>query len=293
MKFVIITGLSGAGRGTALRRMEDLGYFCVDNLLPNLLPAVAETCMNAEEPLTSVAVTVDSRMGDWFSQIYDAIEALKKTEGIDLNILFMDASDEVLVRRFKYTRRPHPVSHSGDIIDGIHSERRQLQQIKDMATRVIDTSYCSIIKLNNIIDLYYGDENESDEALVSVVSFGYKRGIPLDADLVFDVRFLPNPFYVEELKQLSGQSPEVSSYVFSQKGANEFIEKLVDMVCFILPMFYQQDKKHLIIGIGCTGGMHRSVAVAERLAEELKKASKKVHLEHRDMKLEKNISTEA
>ena len=293
MKFVLVTGLSGAGRSTALRKLEDLGYFCVDNLMPNLIPAFAKSCMDAEEPLERVAATVDSRLGDWFSQIYGAIDDLKKMPGVDLNILFMDAADDILIRRFKSTRRPHPVSHSGEITEGIHSERRQLQQIKDMATRVIDTSYCSIMKLSSIITSYYSDDTDSDDTLISVISFGYKRGIPLDADMVFDTRFLPNPFYVDDLRPLSGQSDEVREYVFAQEGANEFIEKLVDMVCFTLPMFFDQDKKHLIIGIGCTGGMHRSVAVAERLAAELKKMHKNVYLEHRDMKLEKNTSTEA
>ncbi len=293
MKFVLVTGLSGAGRSTALRKLEDLGYFCVDNLMPALIPAFARSCMDAEEPLERIAATVDSRLGDWFSQIYGAIDELKNMPGVDLNILFMDAADDILVRRFKSTRRPHPVSHSGEITEGIHSERRQLQQIKDMASRVIDTSYCSIMKLSSIITSYYSEDTDSDDTLISVISFGYKRGIPLDADMVFDTRFLPNPFYVDELRPLSGQSAEVREYVFSQEGANEFIDKLVDMVCFTLPMFFDQDKKHLIIGIGCTGGMHRSVAVAERLAAELKKRHKNVYLEHRDMKLEKNTSTEA
>ena len=286
MKFVIVTGLSGAGRSTALKRLEDLKYFCVDNLIPQLLPLFAESCINAEEPLDKVAVAVDSRMGNMFSHIYNVIDELKNMDGIELNILFLDASDETLIRRFKSTRRPHPISQSGEISAGIHAERRQLQRIKDMATRVIDTTSYSLIQLYNVIDAYYREGSEN-EMLISVISFGYKRGIPLDADLVFDMRFLPNPFYVEELRPLSGQSEEVSNYVFSQPGANEFVNKLVDMVCFIMPMFLEQDKKQLVIGIGCTGGMHRSVAMAERLKKELAEKGKNVYLEHRDMRLEK------
>jgi len=287
MEFVIVTGLSGAGRSTALRRLEDLKYFCVDNLMPQLLPQFAKNCLENEVPITKVAVAVDSRMGDWFSYIYDAIDELKQTEGINLNILFLDAKDETLIKRFKSTRRPHPVSQSGEIVAGIHAERHQLQRIKDMATRVIDTSQYSLLQLYNVIDNYYKDSDS--KMLISVISFGYKRGIPLDADLVFDMRFLPNPFYVEELKNKSGQNADVSEYIFAQKGANEFVAKIVDMVNYIIPMFLNQDKKQLVIGIGCTGGMHRSVATAEKLAEELKKCDHNVYLEHRDLILEKTV----
>ena len=287
MELVIVTGLSGAGRSTALRRLEDLKYFCVDNLMPQLLPQFAKNCLENEVPITKVAVAVDSRMGDWFSYIYDAIDKLKQADGINLNILFLDAKDETLIKRFKSTRRPHPVSQSGEIVAGIHAERHQLQRIKDMATRVIDTSQYSLLQLYNVIDNYYKDSDS--KMLISVISFGYKRGIPLDADLVFDMRFLPNPFYVEELKNKSGQNADVSEYIFAQKGANEFVAKIVDMVNYIIPMFLNQDKKQLVIGIGCTGGMHRSVATAEKLAEELKKCDHNVYLEHRDLILEKTV----
>lgn len=287
MKFTIVTGLSGAGRTSALRRLEDLHYFCVDNLLPELIPSFAKICLENKNPKDKIAVTVDTRMGDWFSSIYDAIEQLKKMD-LELNILFLDSSDDVLVRRFKQTRRPHPVSQSGEVISGIHAERKQLQQIKDMADRVIDTSTYSIRKLCDVIDSYYND-NESSGILISVISFGYKRGIPLDADLVFDMRFLPNPFYIEDLKHHTGKESCVYDYVFSFEEANSFVSKVVDMVSYIAPLYLKQDKKQLVIGIGCTGGMHRSVAVAEKLFSELTKINKHTTLEHRDLNLEKTV----
>ena len=286
MIFTIVTGLSGAGRSSALRRLEDLHYFCVDNLLPELIPEFAHICLTNEKPLSKVAVAVDTRMGSWFDNIYDAIEKLRKMD-LKLNILFLDSSDEVLTRRFKQTRRPHPVSQSGEIMAGIHAERKQLQRIKDMADRVIDTSTYNLRKLGEVIDNYYKEGNENS-LLISVMSFGYKRGIPLDADFVFDMRFLPNPFYVPELKEHSGLESCVSDFVFSFKEANVFVEKIVDLVNYISPLFMKQDKKQLVIAIGCTGGMHRSVAVASRLHEELSKTNTNTYLEHRDLALEKH-----
>ena len=285
MKFTIVTGLSGAGRSSALKRLEDLKYFCVDNLLPQLIPQFAQLCLNDEKPLTHVAVAVDTRMGDWFDRIYDAIDALKKME-LSLIILFLDASDDVLVRRFKATRRPHPVSQSGEVLAGIHAERRKLQPIKDLANCVIDTSTYSIRLLNTAIDNYYTESADAD-LLISVISFGYKRGIPLDADLVFDMRFLPNPFYKEELRTHSGLEQCVQEYVFSHTEAHEFVRRIVDLVEYLSPYFLLQDKKQLVIGIGCTGGMHRSVAIAERIYRELAKHNNHVYLEHRDLQLER------
>ncbi len=285
MQLTIVTGLSGAGRTSALHRLEDLKYFCVDNLPPELIPSFAQLCLNSPKPLEKVAIAVDTRMGDWFNTIYGAIDELKKMDLV-LSILFLDSSDETLVSRFKQTRRPHPVSQSGDILSGIHAERRQLQRIKDMADRVIDTSTYSIRKLYDIMDSYFTEDQDAS-LLISVISFGYKRGIPLDADLVFDMRFIPNPFYNENLRHHSGLEEDVKKYVFSFKRVSIFLDKIMDMVRFIGPYFLEQDKKQLVIGIGCTGGMHRSVAVAQELYERLSKNNSKVHLEHRDLNLEK------
>jgi UPF0042 nucleotide-binding protein len=285
MQLTIVTGLSGAGRTSALHRLEDLKYFCVDNLPPELIPSFAQLCLNSPKPLDKVAIAVDTRMGDWFNTIYGAIDELKKMD-LTLSILFLDSSDETLVSRFKQTRRPHPVSQSGDILSGIHAERRQLQRIKDMADLVIDTSTSSIRKLYDIMDSYFTEDRDAS-LLISVISFGYKRGIPLDADLVFDMRFIPNPFYNEKLRRHSGLEEDVREYVFSFKRVSIFLDKIMDMVNFIAPHFLEQDKKQLVIGIGCTGGMHRSVAVAQELYKRLLKTNSKVHLEHRDLNLEK------
>jgi len=285
MELTIVTGLSGAGRTSALHRLEDLKFFCVDNLPPELIPSFAELCLNSPKPLRKVAIAVDTRMGDWFNAIYGAIDKLKNMD-LTLSILFLDSSDETLVSRFKQTRRPHPVSQSGNILSGIHAERRQLQRIKDMADRVIDTSTYNIRKLYDVIDSYFTEEKDSS-LLISVISFGYKRGIPMDADLVFDMRFIPNPFYDEKLKKHSGLDKDVKKYVFSFERVNIFLDKVLDMVRFIGPYFLEQDKKQLVIGIGCTGGMHRSVAVAQELYERLLKTNSKVYLEHRDLNLEK------
>ncbi len=286
MKLTIVTGLSGAGRTCALQRLEDLKYFCVDNLPPELIPSFAQLCLNNPKPLKKVAIAVDTRMGDWFNTIYDAIEKLRKMD-LELSILFLDSSDSTLVSRFKQTWRPHPLSQSGDIISGIHAERRQLQRIKDLSDRVIDTSTYSIRKLYDVIDNSF-TENTDNSLLISVISFGYKRGIPLDADLVFDMRFIPNPFYIEHLKHSSGLTREVKEFVFSYERVGKFIDKIEDMVNFIGPYFLEQDKKQLVICIGCTGGMHRSVAVAQELYERLSINNKQVYLEHRDLNLEKN-----
>lgn len=286
MKLTIVTGLSGAGRTSALHRLEDLKYFCVDNLPPELIPSFAQLCLNNPKPLKKVAIAVDTRMGEWFNTIYEAIEKLKQMD-LELSILYLDSSDSTLVSRFKQTRRPHPLSQSGDIISGIHAERRLLQRIKDLADRVIDTSTYSVRKLYDVIDSYFTETNDNS-LLISVISFGYKRGIPLDADLVFDMRFIPNPFYIQSLKRHSGLTPEVKEFVFSYERVGQFIDKIVDMVNYIGPYFLEQDKKQLVICIGCTGGMHRSVAVAQELYERLSKTNKHVYLEHRDLNLEKH-----
>ena len=286
MKFTIVTGLSGAGRSSALKRLEDLGYYCVDNLMPELIPEFARLCMESQHIRDKVAVAVDTRMGDFFDSIYSTIDELK-TMDLDLDILFLDASDAVLVKRFKEVRRKHPVSGSGEILAGIHLERRKLQQIKDMANHVIDTSSYNAIKLRKMIDMMYAEESDTG-LLVSIISFGYKRGIPLDADMVFDMRFIPNPFYEEGMRDHSGLEEDVRTFVLSFKQTQYFLTELVKMVETLAPCFVNEDKNQLVIGIGCTGGMHRSVAIAEELYRRMSEQGMRATLEHRDINLEKN-----
>ncbi|WP_066644781.1 RNase adapter RapZ [Christensenella timonensis] len=286
MKFTIVTGLSGAGRSSALKRLEDLGYYCVDNLMPELIPQFARLCMQSQHIRDKVAVAVDTRMGDFFDSIYATIDELKSMD-LELDILFLDASDAVLVKRFKEVRRKHPVSGSGEILAGIHLERRKLQQIKDMANHVIDTSSYNVMKLRQMIDLMYAEEGEKG-LLVSIISFGYKRGIPLDADMVFDMRFIPNPFYVEGMRDHTGLEQDVRDFVLSFEPTKFFLHELVTIVEKLAPCFISEDKNQLVIGIGCTGGMHRSVVMAEELFRMLSDQGLRVTLEHRDINLEKN-----
>lgn len=289
MKFTIVTGLSGAGRSSALRRLEDLGYYCVDNLMPELIPSFACLCQTDAQHCGKVAVAVDTRMGDFFDSIYETIELLKEME-LELDILFLDATDETLVKRFKEVRRKHPVSGSGEILTGVHAERLKLQQLKDMANHVIDTTSYSVMKLKKVIDDLYSAPDDN-RLHISIISFGYKRGIPLDADMVFDMRFIENPFYVEGMRQKSGLDGEVRDFVLSFDQAQFFLSELTSLVTALAPSFMSEDKKQLVIGIGCTGGMHRSVAMSEELYRRLSENGMKVTIEHRDLTLEKNLQS--
>ncbi len=289
MRLTIVTGLSGAGRSSALRRLEDLEYYCVDNLMPELIPTLANLFMEDSKGYERIAVATDTRTGDFFDAIYSTIEELRNMD-IDLDILFLDASDEVLVKRFKEVRRNHPVSGSGEILNGIHAERLKLQQLKDIANHVIDTSSHSVMKLRQAIDEIYLEEYDN-RLNVSIISFGYKRGIPLDADMVFDMRFIANPFYVDGMRTQSGLDEEVRDFVLSFDEAQYFLKELTNIVTTLAPAFLSEDKSQLVIGIGCTGGMHRSVAMAQELYRRLKGRGMKVSLEHRDLNLEKSVQS--
>lgn len=280
MKFVIVTGLSGAGKSQALKRLEDLGFFCVDNLPPSLIPKFAEICLEGKRDRAAAAV--DMRMGEMFSGVFKAIDKLQADEKVDLDILFLDASDEAIVKRFKETRRKHPLSKTGQVMEGILEERQFLAHIEDLATNKIDTSTYSLKKFGDTLDYIYSDQEE-DRILISITTFGYKRGIPIDADMMFDMRFLPNPYYIEELREFSGKKEKVRDYVLSFKQARLFIDKILDMIDFVSPHYLDQDKKQIVLAIGCTGGMHRSVVVAEEIYSVLKKKGTRVNIDHRDI----------
>jgi UPF0042 nucleotide-binding protein len=289
MRLTIVTGLSGAGRSSALRRLEDLEYYCVDNLMPELIPTLTNLFIKDSKGYERIAVATDTRTGDFFDAIYSTIEELRNMD-IDLDILFLDASDEVLVKRFKEVRRNHPVSGSGEILNGIHAERLKLQQLKDIASHVIDTSSYSVMKLRKAIDEIYLEEYDN-RLNVTIISFGYKRGIPLDADMVFDMRFIANPFYVDGMRAQSGLDESVRDFVLSFDEAQYFLKELTGIVTTLAPAFLSEDKGQLVIGIGCTGGMHRSVAMAQELYRRLKGHGMKVSLEHRDLNLEKSVQS--
>ncbi|WP_315078113.1 RNase adapter RapZ [uncultured Clostridium sp.] len=283
MRFVIVTGLSGAGKTQATRSLEDLGYFCVDNLPPKLINKFAELCSQSDGKIDKVALVIDIRGGVFFDDLFETLNYLKENE-FKYEILFLDASDEVLIKRFKESRRSHPLSPDGRVLNGIIQERSKLREIKDRADIIIDTSKYAIRDLREKMNEYYGENIESEKQLsITVLSFGFKYGIPVDSDLVFDVRFIPNPFYIPELKQYSGNDKSVKDYVLKQEETITFVEKLQDMLEYLVPNYIKEGKRQLIISIGCTGGRHRSVAIANEIYERLNKGNYKAKIEHRDV----------
>lgn len=282
-RLVVITGMSGAGKTQVIRAMEDLGYFCVDNLPPMLIPKFADLCAQSAGKVTRIALVVDIRGGEFFDALIHVLEDMEK-QGYLYEVLFLEASDETLIRRYKETRRRHPMSPHGRISEGIIRERDRLEHIRGRATHIIDTSDLSTNQLREKIVTLFASEREDTRINITVVSFGFKYGIPLDADMVFDVRFLPNPFYVESLRRKSGETPEVSEYIWKWPVTQQFMEKLSGLVDFLVPNYIKEGKSQLIIAIGCTGGMHRSVFVANKILEGLKIKGFKVNVEHRDIK---------
>ena len=283
MRFIIVTGLSGAGKTEATRSLEDMGYFCVDNLPPKLIPKFAEACVQSDGKINKVALVIDIRGGIFFDDLFESLIYLKENE-FEYEILFLDASDEKLVKRFKESRRSHPLAANGRVITGINEERRKLREVKDRADIIIDTSKYEIRELREEMNKHYGDEKEPEKQLsVTVLSFGFKYGIPVDADLVFDVRFIPNPFYIPELKPYSGRDRAVRDYVLSKDETKGFLTRIEDMLKFLIPHYKKEGKRQLIIAIGCTGGRHRSVAIANAIEEALKQDGFNSAVEHRDI----------
>ncbi|MDK2917913.1 MAG: RNase adapter protein RapZ [Candidatus Petromonas sp.] len=282
MKFVIITGLSGAGKSQAVKCMEDLGFYCVDNLPPVLIPKFAELCFNSNGEIQKIALVIDIRGGRFFNELFERLGEIKK-EGYKYEILFLEASDESLIKRFKETRRMHPLSPEGRIIDGINAEREKLEELREKADKVINTSDMTPGELKEEIKKIYLEGSGSDNIIISILSFGFKKGIPLDADLVFDVRFLPNPHYIEELKDFTGNDKKIRDYVMKWPESIEFVKKLNEMIDFLIPYYEREGKFQLVIAIGCTGGKHRSVTVANILYEYLKDKGHRVRINHRDV----------
>jgi UPF0042 nucleotide-binding protein len=283
MDFVIVTGLSGAGKSRAIDAMEDIGFYCVDNLPPTLIPVFYDLCQKSEGMPRRVAVVTDTRGGELFKSFFDAVETLKQ-QGREYKILFLDASDSVLVNRYQETRRKHPLSESfnGSLEKAVKLEREMLQPVKERADYIIDTS--------NIRPQYMKDritklflENGDQSLVVHCMSFGFKHGLPMESDLVFDVRCLPNPFYIDELRHLTGLDEPVKKYVMEQPETEEFKNKLTQMVDFLLPLYIKEGKSQLVISVGCTGGHHRSVALAQYLYEHLNAAGVRTTVSHRDI----------
>lgn len=282
MRFVIVTGLSGAGKTQAIRCLEDLGYFCIDNLPPAMLSKFADLCYHTGGKIDRVALVIDIRGGKFFDDLFVSLNQLKSLS-YDYEILFLDASDDVLIKRFKESRRSHPLSLNGRILDGINKERIKLHEVKSKADNIIDTSNLTPRELKEEIVHIFVKGRKFEGLIISVVSFGFKYGIPLDSDLVFDVRFLPNPYYVEELKRQTGKDEPIKEYVLKWSEATQFLDKVIDMAEFLIPYYIKEGKTHLVISVGCTGGRHRSVVIANRIYDLLRKNGHRVVVDHRDI----------
>ena len=283
MRFVVVTGMSGGGKTTAMKMLEDAGYYCVDNLPISLLTKFVELMVNPSSEVTKVALGIDVRAGQDILNVADIFAELK-SQGYQYEILFMDAADHVLLKRYKETRRVHPMAPTERVDVGIAREREMLAEIYKQADHVIDTTSLLTRELKEELDRIFVQNEDGHKLIVTVLSFGFKNGIPADADLVFDVRFLPNPFYIDELKHQTGNDKPVQEYVMSYAEAGEFLDKLTDMMEFLIPNYIKEGKYRLVLGIGCTGGKHRSVTLANAIYSKLKDLDIcGVTLQHRDI----------
>jgi RNase adapter protein RapZ len=282
LRFVIITGLSGAGRSFAIKCLEDLGYFCVDNLPTTLIPTFAELCTHSSRDMRLIALGVDIREGEYLSHLMDTLAELR-AQGHKPEVLFLEAADETLVRRYQETRRRHPLAGDGSVLEGIRAERRALANLRESADRIIDTSGLSVHQLKERLVEGYRPEGTRDELTVSLMSFGFKHGAPYDADLVFDVRFLPNPHFVDRLKRLDGRDSAVEEFVMSFEESRTLLAKIEDLLRFLLPLYRREGKAYLTVALGCTGGRHRSVTLVELLRRSLEVAGVAPVVRHRDI----------
>lgn len=281
MKLVLVTGLSGAGKTQALRVLEDIGFYCVDNLPPIMLQSLVGLCTK-QNAITETAVVVDARGGIFFKGITEMMDAFDR-DGVEYEILFLEASDDTLMRRYKETRRAHPLERSMTIDMAIKNERELLAPMRERAARIIDTSNMKTRELRETIMSMYRPEKQESTVPLSVMSFGYKNGVPPEADWVFDARFIPNPFYIPEMRALSGMDAAVYDYVMSFPETQQFLDKVIDIVSFLLPFCIREGNKYPCIAIGCTGGRHRSVAVARAVAEALTERGYNVDVQHKDL----------
>ena len=282
MRFVIITGMSGAGKSTTLKFLEDAGYYCVDNMPIALITKFADLANTQQSDITKVAVGVDIRSGESLPELESVLEQFK-AKSFPCEILFLEATDEVLVKRYKETRRAHPLAGADRVDKGISEERKKLEFLKKQADYILDTSQLLTRELKIEIEKIFVNNEQFNSLYVTILSFGFKYGIPSDSDLVFDVRFLPNPYYIPELKALTGNDKPIQDYVMGFDAAHEFLNKLTDMVNFLIPNYIAEGKNRLVISIGCTGGKHRSVTLANELYRQLSDKDYGLKVEHRDI----------
>ncbi len=280
MQFVVVTGLSGAGKSQAMHVLEDMGFFCVDNLPSDLVAKFLEL-LDAQQRIERVAVAIDVRGGAFFERAAAALTELDE-HGVSYRILFLEARDEVLLRRYKETRRRHPLAAEGRVLEAIRLERRQLEEVRGRAHVILDTSDLTTAQLRAELGRLFSQSGQQDQLLVQLVSFGFKHGLPLDADLVFDVRFLPNPNYVPQLQHKTGREEDVREYVLRWPVARQLLMHLGSLIDFLLPQYAAEGKTQLVVAVGCTGGQHRSVVIVEELARRLQSPGHRVGVEHRD-----------
>lgn len=285
-RFIVITGLSGAGKSQAIRALEDLGYFCVDNLPTQLILTLAQLTQREGAEITKVAIVVDVREGSFLSEFPRTWRRLKAMRELAPLLIFLEASHETLVRRFSETRRPHPLAHDRPVVEGLRAERRQLRPVRELADEIIDTTHLTVHELRQRFMAFAAAQSARHPLIVSVLSFGFKHGLPLDADLVFDVRFLPNPHFVPRLKRKTGRDPAVVRFLEREPLTQEFLKKLEDLLRFLVPQYVREGKSYLTVAIGCTGGRHRSVMIAEALGRALATLKGvRVRVRHRDVEL--------
>jgi RNase adapter protein RapZ len=283
-RFVVLTGLSGSGKSQAIRALEDLGYFCVDNLPVTLLPMLAELTLRAGTEFSRAAVVVDVREGKMLKEFPRVYKSLKKRKNLNPALIFLEAAEPTLVRRFSETRRPHPLAPDRSAIEGIHEEREAMRAIRKLADHVIDTSEMTVHELRHVFTGVAAGSSPGSELVVTILSFGFKHGIPVDSDLLFDVRFLPNPHFVPALRQYSGRDQEVVRYLDRSTATHEFLDHTLNLLKFLIPQYAHEGKTYLTIGIGCTGGRHRSVAIAEALRKGLTGIpGVRLRVKHRDI----------
>jgi len=278
---VVVTGLSGSGKSTAIKVLEDLGFYCIDNLPVALIPRFVELWESAREEMRRVALGLDVRERHFLAEFPHVFEELR-SRGVAVEVLYLEASDDVLVRRFSETRRPHPAAGGGGIADGIRHEREKLRPLRELADRVLDTSALSVHELRSALREFV-ERPEAGTPTVTLVSFGYKYGLPTDADLVLDCRFLPNPFFVEELRAKTGADPAVADWVLRRAESEELLRHLLDLLTFALPQYQREGKSYLTIALGCTGGRHRSIVLVEELRRRLAERGHRVVVRHRDV----------
>jgi UPF0042 nucleotide-binding protein len=283
LEVIVVTGLSGSGRSTGIHVLEDLGFYCIDNLPAVLVPRVLELCASSRERIDRVGLGIDLRERQFFADYPRVLDELRRA-GHRLEVLFFDASDDVLVRRFSETRRPHPLGGAGGPLAGIQRERAELVEVRERADRILDTSALTVHQLRDELQRLYRAPNVADSLTVLLVSFGYKFGVPSDVDMVLDARFLANPFFVDELRAKTGCDQAVASFVLDRPETQEFLRRVGALLDYTLPLYRREGRSYLTIAVGCTGGRHRSVVLAERLGQDLARQGCRVQVQHRDMR---------